>query len=209
MQTAPLAIQGLSAPPTRMRAIASSIQASDSSSKPAACSQTQRSACSTPQLWPTVARQPTTSTSAPSSTRRPLAIPSGTGASSFVRGTGRRYSAAGRRWRSTGPPPASVSSHCAIRPRARASPRNACAEAPPGGSAGSDCLTAAGAPAAGSKTVHQRAAEASGAAAAWWVVCRIQRARGERPGSASRALRNQDSYRPATGALCRPTHPVP
>ena len=44
----------------RTRATASSSQASGSSSKPAACSQTQRSACSRPQLWPTVARQPTT-----------------------------------------------------------------------------------------------------------------------------------------------------
>ena len=91
METAPLAIHGLSAPPTRTRAMASSSHASGSSSKPAACSQTQRSACS---RAPVVAdgRAPADDVDAarrrapPGRSRcRP-----GTGASSLVRGTGSR-----------------------------------------------------------------------------------------------------------------------
>ena len=98
----------------------------------------------------------------------------------------------------------------AIRPRARASPRNACAEAPPGRQLGQRLLDRRRRAGGG---IEDRAPERGGASRRPrprdGVVCRIQSARGERPGSASRALRNQDSYRPATEPLCRPTHPVP
>ena len=62
-----------------------------------------------------------------------------------------------------------------------------------GSASGSVCLTAAGGPAAGSKTVHHSAALPCSAPAARWRVWRIQSARAGRPGSASRALRNHDS----------------
>jgi hypothetical protein len=89
-ESAPPPSHGVTTRPSRTRATTSSSQASGASSSSAACSHTQRSACSEPQLCPTVARQPATSTRRESNVSRPLTMPSGSGASSFVRGTGAR-----------------------------------------------------------------------------------------------------------------------
>ena len=57
--TAPFATHGVVMPPMITRPIATSIH---SPSSVAQCSQIQRSACSAPQLWPTMPRQPSSET---------------------------------------------------------------------------------------------------------------------------------------------------
>ena len=96
--------------PSAARSTTSS-HAPGASAKPTACSQTQRSACSEPQLWPTMPRQPATSVRCPSASIQPVNTASGCGLSSFVRGSGARYIHARGRWRSAGSPPAACRSH--------------------------------------------------------------------------------------------------
>jgi hypothetical protein len=87
-----------------------------------ACSHTQRSACWTPQLWPTIAGQPSSSTRRPSTVASPVARVAGWGLQSLVRGRGAAYSQARGRWASGGSPPSSRTSQLASRPAAAALP---------------------------------------------------------------------------------------
>jgi hypothetical protein len=169
-----------------------------SSSKPAACSQTQRSACSVPQLWPAVARQPTTS-----STRR---------RARRARRRCRRAPAPELRPRSgagTGRPGAGAAA--AARRRQRQLPRRhpaagarlaAAKPASPRRSRSARHCSTRGLP---GRTVCTRAPPTPPPAARW-RVWRIQSAAG-RPGSASRALRNR-LVAAGHPPLCRPTHRV-
>src|ERR1017187_5445903 len=58
----PIAVQGVRTPPILILASTSSSQVSGAAPKPEACSHTQESACSDPQLWPMVPRHPDTLT---------------------------------------------------------------------------------------------------------------------------------------------------
>jgi hypothetical protein len=92
----PIASQGERPGPSPIRASTSSSQASGDSPKPAACSHAPESACSDPRLWPAVPRQPDTPMVWPSIASMPEIRPSGTFASSLVRGTGGPCSHPGR-----------------------------------------------------------------------------------------------------------------
>ena len=82
---------------------ATSSHASGASSKPIPCIQIQRSACSEPQLWPTIPRQPSSSRRRPpASSSAPSKTASGAGLVSLVRGSRVRYSHSRGRWRSSG-----------------------------------------------------------------------------------------------------------
>ena len=94
----PLATQGVVHGPTLIRPSAASSQASSRPSKPAPCSQIQRSACWAPQLCPTIPRQPVMSTTRPPARTSPSKRASGYGLSSFVRGSGARYMKSPGRW---------------------------------------------------------------------------------------------------------------
>ncbi len=85
---APLAIHGVVSGPMRMRPSATSSHASGAPSKPTPCSQIQRSACSAPQLWPTIPGHASSSQRSPSASTQPEIAVSGSGLSVFVRGTG-------------------------------------------------------------------------------------------------------------------------
>ena len=100
--SAPIAVHGDRAGPTLILASTRSSHASGAPPKPAACSHTHESACSVPQLWPAVPRHPDTLTLRPSASSMPVTCPSGTLASSLVRGSGERYSAAGSNGRNGG-----------------------------------------------------------------------------------------------------------
>src|SRR3954471_19578904 len=66
--------------------------------------QIQRSACSAPQLWPTIPRQPFSSITRSRTVTVPLKVVDGCGLSVFVRGTGARYiQPRGRWWNAAGP----------------------------------------------------------------------------------------------------------
>src|SRR4051812_18752341 len=67
--------------------MATSTQASGAPSKPSPCSQIHCSACCSPQLCPTMPRQPTTDTDSPSTSNRPSNSAEGDRDSSFVRGS--------------------------------------------------------------------------------------------------------------------------
>ena len=88
------------------------------------CSQIQVAACSAPQLWPAIPRQPSTATGPRSPT---VIVPSkvalGSGLSSLVRGSGARYISSRGRWRSGLASPRIASSQLALRPCAAACPR--------------------------------------------------------------------------------------
>ena len=107
---------------------------------------------------------------------------SGSGLSSFVRGSGARYIHARGRWRRPASSPAGSSSQAAERPCADAAP----AKRPPvgGDGAGSDCLTAYGGPASASQTVHH-SAPVGASPGRWCDVWRIHAPRG-RAGSTAR-----------------------
>jgi hypothetical protein len=160
----PLATHGVTQRPARTRPSTTSSQAPGTSAKPTACSQTQRSACSAPQLWPVIPRHPATSVRRPPASTQPLNTASGRGLSSLVRGSGARYIHSRGRCRSSGSAPAASRSHDAVRPSADAEPRK-----PVGGGPGSDSLTAYGAPASASQTVHHSAPVGS-APGRWCVV---------------------------------------
>ena len=71
--------------------MATSSQAVGSCSKPSPLSQIQRSACSVPQLWPTIPGQAFSSIgSRPARLILPSKLAIGAGLVSFVRGTGAR-----------------------------------------------------------------------------------------------------------------------
>src|SRR4051812_12401536 len=99
-----------------------SSQASGRSSKSAPCSQIQRSACSAPQLWPTIPRQPSTSSDRPATSTEPEKRAAGSGVSVFVRGSGAEYIHSRGRCHSGGSDDSNASFH-------NASP--ACPDAPP------------------------------------------------------------------------------
>ncbi len=80
--------QGLSREPSLTRAAPASNQVPGGSAKPVPSSQTQRSACSLPQLWPIIPGQPATSIDSPAISRLPSNLASGTGATNLVRGSG-------------------------------------------------------------------------------------------------------------------------
>src|ERR1700722_13981899 len=100
--SAPIAVHGDRAGPTLILASTRSSHASGAPPKSAACSHTHESACSDPQLLPTVPRHPDTLTLRSPTSSWPVTWPSGTLASSLVRGSGERYSAAGRNGRNGG-----------------------------------------------------------------------------------------------------------
>jgi 2-polyprenyl-6-methoxyphenol hydroxylase-like FAD-dependent oxidoreductase len=142
--------------PTLILASTSSSHASGTAPKSAACSQTHESACSDPQLCPAVPRHPDTLTSRPSTWSMPVTWPSGTTASSLVRGSGARYSTGGRNGRNDGCSPVIARSQ-----RALCSPSTACPQNWPepavvsGGKALKTCLiTVGGWPRSRSRTVH-------------------------------------------------------
>jgi len=190
--SAPIAVQGDSAGPTLILASTSSSHASGAPSKPSACSQIHESACSDPQLCPAVPRHPDTLTARPSISSVPVMWPSGTTASSLVRGSGARYSTGGRRGRNGGCSPVSTRSQRALWSPIAACPRNWPSPATVcGGKAGRTCLITDGrGPRSRSTTVHHRATD-SGPWRGRWRVWRIHSARGE---AGSRALTNHDSY---------------
>ena len=130
------------------------------------CSQIQVAACSAPQLWPAIPRQPCTGigSRSPIDTDPPK-VALGSGLSSLVRGSGARYIHARGRWRSGSASPRMASSHEALRPCALACPRAPAGPKwlspiaiQPAGSAtgpGSVSFTAYGEPASASEYVHQ------------------------------------------------------
>ena len=140
-----MAVQGRRARPILILASTSSSQASGAAVKPAACSHTQESACSDPQLRPTVPRHPDTPTGWPSTSSVPVTSPSGTLATGLVRGSGARYSTAGRSGRSGGCPPVMLRSQDAVRSPRTALPRNCSGPAAAsGGKTPKTCLTTTG-----------------------------------------------------------------
>ena len=72
----------------RTRPSATSSHAPGAPSNPTPCSQIQRSACSAPQLWPTMPGQASSAQRSPSASTQPETVVSGSGLSVFVRGSG-------------------------------------------------------------------------------------------------------------------------
>src|SRR4051812_20131967 len=73
--------------------------------------QIQRSACSAPQLWPTIPRQPSTEIVLSLTVTVPLKVVDGYGLSVFVLGTGALYIQQRGRWWNVGAPSSKVRSH--------------------------------------------------------------------------------------------------
>ncbi len=80
--------QGLTRRPSLTLAAPASNQVPGALAKPVPSSQTQRSACSVPQLWPIIPGQPEISSERPATSSVPSNSAFGTGATNLVRGSG-------------------------------------------------------------------------------------------------------------------------
>ncbi len=192
--SAPLAIHGVSTGPILTRPTERSSHASGSSSNATPCSQIQRSACSAPQLWPTIPGQPSSVDRRAADRHRAVEDGAGSGLSSFVRGSGARYIHSRGRWRSGSASPRIASSQwrerpCASAARARRRARTRCrrSRSSPGVGRGSGQRLLDGVRRAGlaRRTACTRRAPAARCPGRWWTVWRIQTPRG-RSGSTAR-----------------------
>src|SRR4051794_25225530 len=168
---APLPIHGVVHGPSLIRPIAASSQLWPS----APCSQIQRSACSAPQLWPTMPRQPPTSSDRPATSTEPVNRAAGNGVSVSVRGSFAVYIHSRGRCQSGGSDDSNPSFHNAspASPDAppspiRHSPTRSQSPSPLPGS-GSVILVAYGPSAAPSKNVNHTEPVGSAPGSLWTV----------------------------------------